>query len=183
MKKYSLVLLAVAGALAITPAAKATSITGAISISGLSTTDGSTEVTFTNPATANFGTGSLGAAAGDSLTFLTPLTAASVGNLFTTTGGTGTAISFLLDGLSFTPEAGGQVQVNGYGVLSEAGFTNTNGSFQLNTANNGISSFTLDASVAPEPSSLFLLGTGLLGLAFVAFRKTKSAPQAMNLSL
>lgn len=38
-----------------------------------------------------------------------------------------------------------------------------------------------DAQVTPEPSSLLLLGTGLLGLAFVAFRKTKSS--GLNLSV
>jgi len=37
----------------------------------------------------------------------------------------------------------------------------------------------VDATSAPEPGSLFLLGTGLLGLAFVAFRKSRNA----NLSL
>ncbi len=42
--------------------------------------------------------------------------------------------------------------------------------------------FTLtDVVATPEPSSLLLLGTGLLGLAFVAFRKVKSSGLILNM--
>jgi hypothetical protein len=44
----------------------------------------------------------------------------------------------------------------------------------------GYDNLEVDEVITPEPGTLFLLGTGLLGLAFVAFRKSRTASLTLN---
>jgi len=84
----------------------------------------------------------------------------------------------LLD-LTYTPLA-----ASGW-VLETADFQpevgDTTESLELTGVGSGSSRIALtDVTVTPEPSSLLLLGTGLLGLAFVAFRKAKTTGVALK---
>jgi hypothetical protein len=75
--------------------------------------------------------------------------------------------------LSF--DANGYIDLTGY--LETAGniIVNINDASEHNGTSNSSVGITLNAEPTPEPSSLLLLGTGLLGLAGIAFRRVKSA--------
>jgi PEP-CTERM motif len=181
MSKFTFASLALAAALAITPSASATSITGSIALAGLVGGYTTSTITFDHNGIVLGGTGSLGLTSGlaamDGGTYPNVLNLNSaIGDVLFATSGAD-AVTFTIQSLVFDTKLG-DLDVNGTGLFTETGYAPTEGTFDLSTSRSGASiTFDADASanVTPEPSSLLLLGTGLLGLAIIAFRKAKSS--------
>ena len=195
MRKTSISLIAMAAALAVAPIALADSITGTLGIGGSDTSTvtlspngevvTSFSISFSGTGTVFSGTGTFAGASGPAT--MTGISSSNFDGvtLFDVTSGTGAPITFTIEGPISALDTAGVLVVTGSGMLTEAGFTETPGTFEFSTGSSSTSDgssttfqTTAEATgssgpVVPEPSSLVFLGTGLFALALFAFRKAR----------
>lgn len=135
------------------------------------------------------GSGSIG---GVSTGSLSPFTAGNPVNLYNFSFGSGfvpgavifstteagTTASLAINSVTSTSSVAGGLALNATGMLSETGYTSTPTAFTLTSQDGGkdvnvvtFSGTAMPASVVPEPTSMALFGTGLLGVAGFVRRK------------
>lgn len=169
MKKNLFALSALAGLALLSVPAMADS-TG-ITISDPSSTT-SSQVTFSPGATVSgSGTGTLSVfTAGNPVTMgsFNLASGFAPGTILFSTSENNVLATLTLQSLTSTVTVGSGLVISAVGVLSETGFAPLTGNVTVTTGPNGTTTF---AAATPEPSSIALMGTGLLGLAGLVRRK------------
>jgi len=89
--------------------------------------------------------------------------------------------NFSFDLLNFTfVQTTNQLDIFGFGTIKLAGYLDTPGTFYFSNQGTGVGTFTFSATEAavPEPSSMLLMGFGLVGLAAVLRRRRQARKMA-----